>query len=944
MDGSRMLGLACALALPGCFHVAPLGSPDAGTADAQATDSESGDAGTPPVEASCSSDGWQLVNPPLGPEDFTAVAGGAGDEVLVLSSADAFLRFDGTRWRRERSGLGPDFGKSPRVGLWRAGPNDFYAVNGSTLFRFDGHAWTDLEIAPEALLADVWGSAEDDIYAVGSRGVILRFDGSGWMPVEVEGVGLHDLKGVSGTGANNVHVVGDGVIASFDGKGWSVLEVEDDLRAVWASGTGDVFAVGSHCAIRRNTGQGWSASDPGAACGASPSYVTLEGVWGSGPDDVWAVGSGGTALHYDGASWERVGVPERGTGGLVAVWGGGPHDVHAVGDAGRLLHFDGASWRDVNGAVVTGLVSIWSGGQGGMMAGGADGSVIVLEQGGVSIEPTTATSALVGLWGASAAGEVHGATDSGDVLRYGGGHWQTALATGDPEAGLSRVAGRAADDVWAVGERRRVLHYDGDGWSRLALGMAFLEDVTVVSADAAWAVGLGGVIWAWDGSIWGEVRPYASSEDDLSAVFAASADEAFAVGKHGAILRFDGAHWTAMDSGTDAWLRAIWGSGPQDVFAGGEGSAILHYDGASWQQMDAAFLFDHGPGFVVTSLWGTGPGSVYAVGHACWIVGDGEPPPACGAMIVHYDGTSWTKVFEWTGPEPDGGGAGLHAVSGAGEDDVVAVGYFYGGPEDGGAAAGRAWILRFDGVAWAEADIDLDLVLTDVVWTNGGYRAVGRRPGNPGADFGSVVLRLDGLAWTVETDVDALLRSLDGPPAGPIFAVGDQGRIARRDGTAWQTMVNGAICDAITDVWVPPDGPVAASCEQGGVLVGDGFGWADILGDSGRRLRGVWTDGAGRIVAVGEDGAILGYDSGAWTTMAGNTDADMTDIWGASASDLVAVGSWPGALVRFDGASWRPEDPGLARYGLFAVAGNAAGEVYAVGDSGLVLRSPCDAR
>jgi hypothetical protein len=315
-------------------------------------------------------------------------------------------------------------------------------------------------------------------------------------------------------------------------------------------------------------------------------------------------------------------------------------------------------------------------------------------------------------------------------------------------------------------------------------------------------------------------------------------------------------------------------------------------------------------------------------------------------MILHYDGAVWSKVFEREGEEPESEGAGLRAVSGASDEDVVVVGYGFDELPDGGASEQGAWIRRFDGVEWTDMDVELDLVLTDVEWTKDGYRALGRNPGAdaPGGSFASVVLRFDADAWGVEADVNGLLRGIGGAGGGTVFAVGDYGKIVRWDGDAWQVMVNGAICHRISDVWAPPDGPVAASCEQGGLLVGDGFEWTDAFGDTGYRLQGVWTDGQGRIVAVGDEGAVLGYDSGEWTTMASNTEQDLADIWGASADDLVAVGLWPGALLRFDGAKWRSEDSGISRYGLHAVAGNAAGEVWAVGHQGLVLKHPCDAR
>jgi hypothetical protein len=62
-------------------------------------------------------------------------------------------------------------------------------------------------------LDDVWGSAPDDVFAVGYDGVILHYDGAGWQPMEASGgvASLCAVWGPAGTGeAMDLFAVGEG--------------------------------------------------------------------------------------------------------------------------------------------------------------------------------------------------------------------------------------------------------------------------------------------------------------------------------------------------------------------------------------------------------------------------------------------------------------------------------------------------------------------------------------------------------------------------------------------------------------------------------------------------------------------------------------------------------------------------------------------------------------
>src|SRR6185312_2508654 len=112
------------------------------------------------------------------------------------------------------------------------------------LLRLDGATWAPVP-ASDAILNAVWGSAADDVFAVGENGTILHFDGSAAAPMtSPTNEALVDVWGNSGT---DVYAVGlSGTILHYDGAAWSVMPspVSDGLLGVWSASSAEAFAVG----------------------------------------------------------------------------------------------------------------------------------------------------------------------------------------------------------------------------------------------------------------------------------------------------------------------------------------------------------------------------------------------------------------------------------------------------------------------------------------------------------------------------------------------------------------------------------------------------------------------------------------------------------------------------------------------------------------------------
>ena len=51
---------------------------------------------------------------------------------------------------------------------------------GATMLHYDGTTWNEVPIAIEEFLIGIWGSASNDVFAVGTSATILHYDGATW--------------------------------------------------------------------------------------------------------------------------------------------------------------------------------------------------------------------------------------------------------------------------------------------------------------------------------------------------------------------------------------------------------------------------------------------------------------------------------------------------------------------------------------------------------------------------------------------------------------------------------------------------------------------------------------------------------------------------------------------------------------------------------------------
>ena len=252
--------------------------------------------------------GWQAHDPGTGQQAWW-VHGFEGGEVVVVGDGGSVARYDGVGWQEEATGVAG----ATLYGVWGDGPESLWAVGGpfllgeepaasDVLLRFEGGAWQQVAL-PEVgedragqSLFKVWGSAADDVYVVGSDGMILRWDGVVWAREVVEGLESVSLFTVVGRSADDVWAVGGGprgVLLRRDAAGWAEVELPQFtpqlLQGLWTAPGRPIYVGGAYGYTARLDAGGWWLPDP-----VTPNVLhALHGDPGGG---LWAAGGSIMAL------------------------------------------------------------------------------------------------------------------------------------------------------------------------------------------------------------------------------------------------------------------------------------------------------------------------------------------------------------------------------------------------------------------------------------------------------------------------------------------------------------------------------------------------------------------------------------------------------------------------------------------------------------------------
>ncbi len=276
--------------------------------------------------------------------------------------------------------------------------------------------------------------------------------------------------------------------------------------------------------------------------------------------EVWVAGADrndkGPTLMHRGAdkSWKTL--EPGGKDGLWWVFSRKAGEIWAVGDKGRVTRHDVAA-----------------------------GTFVDLPS------PTTAT--LYGIWGAAdgplwaVGGFVFDSSKDPVLLKIDGDKVESMKLPSEikPSEALFKVWGSAANDVWVIGDKGTVLHWDGKALTYSAIeGKPRL--VTVHGGGKSDVVVVGGAMNAQlferkGNGKWVDKAP--EGLQSLNGVYVRSDGTAAAAGMGGVVLERKGGTWTELPlPDSDADWHGVWLDGDGDIWAvgGNLGSITAMDDGA----------------------------------------------------------------------------------------------------------------------------------------------------------------------------------------------------------------------------------------------------------------------------------------------------------------------------------------------------------------------------
>ena len=513
--------------------------------------------------------------------------------------------------------------------------------------------------------------------------------------------------------------------------------------------------------------------------------------------------------------------------------------------------------------------------------------------------------------------------DEGAIFHFDGAVWERQ---GSPApVPLHAVWGTARSRLWAVGWMGLILSFDGNEWRQVrgcVVGAdgkytSDPENIPLFAVDGladgrAWAVGDRGRVLHFDGTTWQEED--SGSRVHLRAVLCLADGSVLAAGGDGTVLRRgENGEWQALDCPIASGFVSIVSLGDGSfLFAGGRyivdangfrGDLVL-YDGTNFRKLFDGETFSR---FRALARHGE---ALFAVGG--------------GGQILRIDGDQLRRVASGTQHDL----LGMVALP---NGEAMAVGDFGTvliGNKDAlstfaPAVAGGEAVSR-----WSQMDSGTDRQLWGL-WAdpaNGSLHACGEE---------GTVLLLDRGKWeSLPPPADHGIHGLERAPDGGLLACGQLGEIHHFDGTAWRKQFDLLMDVTILSLWSDSQGKLFAAGDEGLILNWDGRDWHRMPSGTKSALYGLWGLDAEHLLAVGDFGLVLRWNGNSWDTFNAGTEHFLFDVWGRALDDVYVVGL-SGTIGHFDGQRWQIT-PARARKDLLSVVGSGEA-VAAVGAGGIAM-------
>ncbi len=283
---------------------------------------------------------------------FRTIWGASQNEIYVAGDYCNLNNFDGSTL----TPIALDFERTV-YDIWGSSVDNVYgAADSGNLYHYDGTEWSWQKLTVRKLRG-VWGLGENHVFVGGDVGTLFFDNGTGWRQIPLP-AGTSTLQDIWGTAPDNIYAVGgksksdptsayDSFIIHYDGSEWAVQwtgTIEQKLKTVWGPTPDNLFATGEWLTILHSTdGSTWTPVELDLDV---PEDAEIRGIAGLSANSIYASADYTTILHFNGTQWMDVSddidnstgsIPE--TWRLQDIWAYDAENIYAVGDAGTILRY-----------------------------------------------------------------------------------------------------------------------------------------------------------------------------------------------------------------------------------------------------------------------------------------------------------------------------------------------------------------------------------------------------------------------------------------------------------------------------------------------------------------------------------------------------------------------------------------------------------------------------
>lgn len=225
------------------------------------------------------------------------------------------IHYDGNKWEPfeyYEADLHGIFGLNEND-IWAVGSNLILTVFDALIAHYDGTEWKTVHVASgTSRLVNVWASDANNVFAVGFDGVILHFNGTNWTKMnsgtsknlfDVWGFADNDVYACGGD-INNTVENDKPILLHYNGATWKNLidTTQYDnayLQSVWGTSSDNIYFSSTFGFNQGNISVGWTSSV------VPDDHTEKNRLRGSSSNNIFITGHFGLLLHYNGNTWHR---------------------------------------------------------------------------------------------------------------------------------------------------------------------------------------------------------------------------------------------------------------------------------------------------------------------------------------------------------------------------------------------------------------------------------------------------------------------------------------------------------------------------------------------------------------------------------------------------------------------------------------------------------------